>query len=420
MFHGWRIVGIAAAAQGVSAGTTFFAFGVLVKPLAEEFAASRLVVTLGLTLLILVQGLISPLLGRALDRYPVRVIMASGVLLQAAGLAALSVATAFWQVAALFATAIAVGSHMFGPLATSALAAKWFVRQRGWALGLTAVGASVGGVLFPPLVATLLTSFGWRGAVLLLAIGIVALAIPIWLFVVSRPEDIGLGTDGDPIAAAPPAGKDADFAATPGRWDTWELVRSRNFWSITATVGFTWLPVSVLLAHLVPYATDLGIAPQSAAILMSVYAAAGAIGRMVFGRLADRVDKRVVMWCVLAIAGVGWANLLGEPSLRRLVIATTAMGLGVGGVMPLWGSLTGACFGRDVIGRAMGLMSPLMLPFSLVGAPLAAFVYDRTGSYGPALAVFLGAFALAALTLSLLRQPELEPGAAPATEEAQA
>ena len=252
-------------------------------------------------------------------------------------------------------------------------------------------------------------------AVLLLAVGIGALAIPIWLFVVSRPEEIGLGTDGDPIAAASPPGAGAGFAAPPG---TRELVRSRNFWSITATVGLVWLPVSVLLVHLVPYATDLGVAPRSAAFLMSVYAGSGAVGRLGFGRLADRVDKRFVMGCVLLISGTGWASLLGEPSLIRLGISTAALGFGVGGVMPLWGALAGACFGRADIGRVMGLMNPLMLPFNLIGAPVAAFVYDRTGSYGPALAVFLGAFALAALTLSLLRQPDLEPGVAPATRGA--
>jgi MFS family permease len=417
VFHGWRIVGIGAAAQGVSAGTTFYAYGILVKPLAAEFAVSRLVVTLGLTLLILVQGLISPLLGRALDRVPVRVIMALGVLLQAAGLAALSVTTEFWQVAALFATAIAVGSHMFGPLATVALVTKWFARRRGRALGLLGVGVSVGGILFPPIVAALIASHGWRGAVLLLAAGTLLLVIPIWLFVVSRPEDVGLSTDGDPIAAAPNAQRSADVAAA---LSTRELLRSRNFWSITATVGLIWLPVSVLLAHLVPYATDLGVTAQWAAILMSVYAGSSAIGRVGFGMLADRFDKRVVMGCVLAIAALSWANLLGDPPFARLLIATAAMGLGVGGVMPLWGSLASACFGRASIGHVMGLMNPLMLPFNLVGAPVAAYVYDQTGSYGPALAVFLAAFALAAATLSLLRLPAMEPGTDPVTKGAYA
>ena len=68
MFHGWRIVGVSALAQAVSVGSTFYAYGVFVKPLVAEFGASRLAVTLGLTSMMVVQGAIAPFLGRALDR----------------------------------------------------------------------------------------------------------------------------------------------------------------------------------------------------------------------------------------------------------------------------------------------------------------------------------------------------------------
>jgi MFS family permease len=86
------------------------------------------------------------------------------------------------------------------------------------------------------------------------------------------------------------------------------------------------------------------------------------------------------------------------------------MGLGVGGIMPLWGALTGACFGRAIFGRAMGLMTPLMLPFNLAGAPVAAYAFDRTGSYTLVLSAFLGTFVLGAIVISLLRIPRIEPG----------
>ena len=78
MFYGWRIVGIAAASQDLSVGTTFFSYGVFAKPLAAEFEAPRLAVVLGLTLLMLVQGLVSPSLGRLLDAHSTRSVMTLG------------------------------------------------------------------------------------------------------------------------------------------------------------------------------------------------------------------------------------------------------------------------------------------------------------------------------------------------------
>ncbi len=408
MFYGWRIVAVSAASQGLAVGTTFFTYGVFVKPLAAEFDAPRLVIVLGLTLLMLVQGIVSPFLGRAMDEWSVRGVMTLGALLCAAGFLGLSLATSLWQIGLLFGSLIAVGSHMFGPLATSTLVANWFHLKRGQALGVTAVGASIGGLIFPVTATRLMETMGWRGAAGSFAGLLVIFAVPLWLLVVNRPEHLGLRPDGaeederdtgtQPVAAPP-----AEVVAKP-------LVQSRNFWVITAAVGLAFCSTSVVIAHLVPYATDLGFEPGRAALLMSGYAGAGALGRLFLGYLVDRVDKRVASWIVFAVLTGAWIGLVLAESYSALMLASVGMGFGVGGIMPLWGALTGACFGRAVFGRAMGLMTPLMLPFNLAGAPIAAYAFDRTGSYSVVLSAFLITFILGGLVISLLRIPRIEPG----------
>ncbi len=426
MFYGWRIVGIAAASQGLAVGMTFFAYGVFVKPLAAEFDAPRLVVVLGLTLLMLVQGAVSPYLGRALDGRSVRAVMASGVLLCAAGFLSLSFATSLWQIGLLFGSLVAIGSHMFGPLATSTLVANWFVKKRGRALGATAIGASVGGLVFPLAATHLMQEIGWRGTMVVFAGVLVLFAAPLWFAVVNRPEQIGMRPDGDAQGAAEGEEEGEEEGYEEGKKEsdaenqretsfeeaigTPDLLRSRNFWVITATIGLVFCPTSAMIAHLVAYATDLGHTPERAAILMSAYAGAGAIGRIFVGFLVDRIDKRLASWIVIGGLIVAWIALVSAPSYSALLAASLGMGLGVGGIMPLWGTLTGACFGRAVFGRAMGLMTPLMLPFNLAGAPVAAYAFDRTGSYTLVLTAFLVAFVLAALVISLLRIPRFEPG----------
>jgi MFS family permease len=405
MFHGWRIVGISLAAQSLSVGTTFFIYGVFVKPLAAEFDAPRLVVVLGLTLLMFVQAVISPVLGRALDTGSIRTIMTSGSLLLAAGFLGLSVSNALWQVGLLFATVIAIGAHMFGPLATATLVANWFVRGRGRALGFTAFGASLGGLIFPVVATRLMESFGWRGAAAVFGGLLLVFALPLWLMVVSRPEDLGLHPDGEEEEEESGSTPTGDGGAKEG-----SLLGSLNFWVITAAVGLAFCPTSVLIAHLVPFATDLGIEPGRAALLISAYAGGGGVGRLALGALADRINKRVVTWLVFAMLFVSWSGLILAPSYPALFAASVGMGLGVGGIMPLWGALTGACFGRAVFGRAMGLMTPLMLPFNLLGAPVAAHVFDQTGSYTLVFSAFLATLVLGALAIVLLRIPRVEPG----------
>ncbi|MFP8877718.1 MAG: MFS transporter, partial [Myxococcota bacterium] len=311
------------------------------------------------------------------------------------------------------------------------LVAKWFSARRGRALGIAAVGASLGGFVFPPLVAALLARFGWRGALLGMGVFVVLCAIPIGLFVRSRPEEVGEVPDG--IQAAASGGEPRALRTGPAdgsvgvsleareapAFGTRELLRSRNLWVITASLGLAWCSVGVLLAHLIPYAMDRGFSAKTAAFLMSAYAGAGVAGRLAFGALADRFDKRAVIASAVGLLGLGWSGLIASPSFSMLLAACLAMGVGVGGLMPLWGALTGACFGRAAFGRAMGLMNPLMFPFNLAGAPMAAWLYDRTGDYTMAFTGFLATLVASIAIACLLRVPAVEPGSPlPAGSEA--
>lgn len=436
LFYGWRVVGVAALAQAASVGTTFYAYGVFVKPLIAEFDVSRLEVTMGLTLTMIVQGLIAPFLGRALDRHSPRTILVCGVLLEAVGMLLLARATAFWQLGLLFVGAIGIGSYLFSPLATSAVVGRWFDRQRGRALGITALGSAAGGIFAPPLVTAAIAALGWRGAAGAMGGLLLLLIAPIALVVARQPEDLGLTPDGDAgvsgswpngdarrdAATSAPARSDATNAPTAAKSEraaptplpmpaptTAALLRRRNFWAITIAIGLTYTPVSVLLAHLVPYGTDLGLDPARAAIVMSGFGFGVAAGRLPFGWLADRVDRRLAVWIMLGGMGLGFWSLLGEPAFSRLLAAATAVGFAVGGTIPLWGALAGAAFGRHAIGSAMGLMNLLMLPFNISGAPLAAWVFDRTGSYAVAFSSFLACFPLAAVAIAFLRIDEPGP-----------
>jgi len=421
VFRGWRIVSIASSAQAVSTGLTFYVYGLFLAPIEAEFGASRLASTLGLTLLILVQGCVSPLLGRLMDRGSIRAVMASGALLLAMGFLMLSFAKTFWQVGLVFASLIALGSHCFGPLATSTLVAKWFSARRGRALGIAAVGASLGGFVFPPVVAMLLAYTEWRGAMLVLGLFVALCAIPLALFIRSRPEEVGEVPDGLPLGDDGVEGRDEGQPSSKtqrvpdserGSVGTRDLLRSRNLWVITASLGLAWCAVGVLLAHLIPFAMDRGFSAERAAWLMSAYAGAGVFGRVFFGSLADRFDKRFVVGSAVLLLAVGWMGFLAVSSYAWMVTTGLAMGFGVGGLMPLWGALTGACFGGEAFGRAMGLMNPLMFPFNLAGAPIAAWLYDRTGDYTTAFVGFLGTFVASIAILCLLRGPSIEPGSA--------
>ena len=73
-FLGWRMVGVAFFVDFIAVGFFFYSYGVFFKAIAVEFGDYRLGVAVGITLTQGVGAILAPILGRALDRYPLKLI----------------------------------------------------------------------------------------------------------------------------------------------------------------------------------------------------------------------------------------------------------------------------------------------------------------------------------------------------------
>jgi sugar phosphate permease len=400
VFFGWWMVAVAFLAQGLSAGCTTYLFGLFVKPVAEEFAAQRGPISLGMSLLTLAQGLIAPFVGVALDRRSIRATMVLGALAMGGGFALMAAAPSLAALGLCFATLIAFGALAIGPLSASKLVANWFEATRGRALGVASTGTSAGGAVLPPLAAWAIAAWGWRGALAALGALVVSLLVPaVWLLVRNRPEDRGLALDGASAREA------ATAALSPPALGLGDLVRQRNFWALGMAVGIVFALLGALLVNLHPYATDLGVDAAAGAWLFTLLSVSGIAGKLLFGALADRVGKRLLMAIGMAMLAGFLVLLLSEPDYEQLAIACALVGFALGGFLPIWGALIGDCWGREAFARVMGLMSPLMSPLVMAAVAVPGFVHDRTGSYDLAFHIFLGALALAGAALSLLQVP---------------
>jgi MFS family permease len=185
-----------------------------------------------------------------------------------------------------------------------------------------------------------------------------------------------------------------------------ELLRDRNFLAITLAIGSVFAILGGLLTNLHAYATDLGISAERASLLLSSFSAFGIVGKLGFGAIADRWDKRALVWIAMSMLSIFLGVLLARPSYAWLAAGSAIGGLAIGGFLPLWGALIADCFGREGFGRVMGLMGPLMLPLNISALQLAPWSFDATGSYQVALRLFLGWLAIAAGALAFVRVPE--------------
>jgi MFS family permease len=423
LFYGWRIVSVSFVALFISVGFSFYSYGAFFKALAAEFGGSRLGISLGQTLMFTVTGLLAPFLGRQVDHRSIRNLMTFGAVLVAVGFVLISRITSLWQFYLVYGTVLAVGLAFMGQLPTSALVANWFVRRRGMALGIATMGVSMSGVIMAPAATWLIEHIGWRNAFVLYgAVTLVVIVPAVWTTVVNRPEDLGQFPDGGPeppsperklreivtplASGEPPLEPPVDLSPSGP-----SLVRDRNFWVIASAVALNFCANGAILTHLIPHVTDQGFPATRAALVLSAAAALGVVGKVIFGWVADHVDLRLALGLATSfqvVAVVGLLVIGEQPSYRALLITGAIFGLGMGGLVPLWGSMVGAAFGRRSFGRAMGLMSPVMIPIQILGVPFAGFVFDRTGSYTPAFATFVVIYIAAIVVTAFLKVPHRE------------
>lgn len=408
MFHGWKILGTVLVTQAFSAGMFIYGFGVLQIPIAEEFGVSRSAVSLTISASMLLGALVAPWVGRLLDRGPIRRVMLLAAVITTLGYIAMALVPSLLAVLGLYTVASAVGLQGMGNIPTSKLMGSWFRRQRGRALGLAALGTSIGGLLAPPMLAEGVVRYGWRATVGgASAAALLILVVPIATMIHDHPRDLGLQPDG---AAESPTQRPGFSSASA--WPASRLLREPGFLSFAVVLGILMAMNGALIAHLPPIAMELGLAPTPAAALVSILSVAAIVGKLVFGFAADHVDHRLLLAAAVALVMTFVGLLASEPPAHWLAASAVLPGLALGGILPLWGAILSDYYGSESMAGAMGLMMPMMVGIQIAAMQLLPWVYDQTGSYQPAFRVMLGAFVVVALAMTRLRPPapSLRPG----------
>ncbi len=379
MFYGWLIVFLVALYHGLMSGLINYSYGILIVPLVEEFGASLFVAMLGLTAAKLVSGLASPILGPMIDKHPMRIFVTLGIVALGSTFILLSYLSAVWQFPVIFGLLMSVVFAFLGPLTGSTLVSRWFSRRRGRALGLAALGLSIGGLVAPPALQYLIDVWGWRGAFFAIGSTVLVTAPVFYCLIKNSPQEIGLLPDGDTLEATAEL-KQAQTEVDP--YNNYRAILAEpGFWMLGISTGVLYASLTAILASVAPYAVDLGIDKQKAAQLISIMAFTGILGKLLFGYAADFMNLKVGYWLAMAFMGAGLLLLSIQPAYQLMVVASVVIGLSIGGLIPVYGALLAKVFGIASYARVMGLMRVVTLMISMVGAPLAGLAFDMTGAF---------------------------------------
>ena len=402
IYPGWWIVLATASGQLIQGGFVFWCMGLYTATFEDVFGAPRAQINLIETCLTVATNLLSPVAGILIDRWSIRHLMIIGMVAMGLGLLILSQAGTLFQVWVVWASLIPLGVLLIGAMPSAALVSRWFIRRRGLALGLTATGSSLGGFLVPPLMTWLFLEWDWRtglqvGACICFAV------IPIFFWLL-RNEPADLGLSGEPNEASTNASEHTaeTMTADAGDWGIPQLLRSQIFW-LQMIVSGSLLAVTLgMLANLSLHAKDLGVTGQSTAVLYSIIAICSFSGKALTGYLMDRFGIQRCGYLICAFLISGLMILLSVQNYSGLVAGAFVMGLGYGGVVPLWTNMPARAFGAGSVGRALGVMNPLHIPITATSAPLAGYISDTTGSYDGVFWMYGTCCAVAAIGLTIM------------------
>lgn len=382
IYFGWFVLAASAVCELLVTGATAYASGLFVLPLQAEFHLSRADANSSILFLFLGGALASPLVGRLLDRWPVRLIVPLGALLFCGALAVIAMTGSLWVMVLALLVPASIGFMAIGPLTTSTLAARWFHKRRGLALGIAAVATSGGGLVVVPLLSHAIQTYGWRQGLLLeaLVIGVIIIAIallilrdnPASMRLESHPENQGY--------VAQPQALRPDWRAVLSRRDFW--LPSLALVNISGTC-------QAIVVTIVPYGVQLGVSATQAAFFISAFAVCAAAAKILAGFLADRIDQRLLLVAALLSMILCQLLLCLFPSYHALLISSCLAGISLGFALPTAAGLIAAAFGAQFFGAAMGWTYALVLLFSIVATRFIGFVYDQTHGYVPAFGTFL-------------------------------
>jgi MFS family permease len=206
----------------------------------------------------------------------------------------------------------------------------------------------------------------------------------------------------------------ADTAPSAGGSTLREAVAVLPFWTLTASFALGLLAHSVILAHQVAYLIGRGFDPVLAASLAGLLGVASLPGRYLLNRASERLSPQALLaGCYVAQAG-GVALLAWAAGPLPVWAYVALYGAAFGATSPLRASTMADQFGRRAYGAITATSNIPVAVAGSVGPIAAGAIYDRTGSYVPALALTGAAFLLSALAVALTPQPaspaETSPG----------
>ncbi|WP_040685643.1 MFS transporter [Nocardiopsis baichengensis] len=385
---------LALSGPGQTAGMSVF-----VDPIIADLDVSRSAVSTAYMIGTLAGAVALPWIGRAVDRFGVRVVLSAVAAAFAVFLVLLAAAQGLVGLTVGFVGARAMGQGGMTMIATTAVAIG-VTRNRGTAVGVTTAVGTAGISLFPLATERLIAAVGWREAFVAEAALIAVVVLPIALW--------GLrGLGGARGAGDGGSGEDGGAAEA---WPLRAIVRTSMFWVVSSAVAISGLVTTAVFFHQVAVLGEQGLTPVEAAANFLPQTLAGLLASLAFASATDRFPPKLLICgsmtvtaatlALLPLVGPGWTAMAYGASLGAAAAGARAV---EAAAFPFY-------YGTASLGTLRGLTQSIAVGSTAVGPLLLSAGRDAFGSYAPVVLMLAVLPALVALAAPFARTPSRPAG----------
>ena len=383
IYYGWQVVAVGFVLLLLMFGTRL-SFGLYLKPLAENFGATRASISGSQSLYMVIYAIIALIAGSLADNYgPKRIIM-GGAIFMGVGILLTSRINAVWQYYLTYGVLVAIGSGALYVPVVGAVS-KFFTRQRNLAIGLTASGGGVGQYLFPLFVQKIIELEGWPAAFLYTSVFMLIFGVSLpWIFLRGRglPEDAGCGEQKE--SRERDQGHGPGDSVGPKQYTLRQAMSTVPFWAYFMMYFIICFVIDgTVFVHLYPYLTDIGFSGQTAAKSLGDLGLISTVAMIVFSPLGDKLNKRLML---MVLMGVHTLLLLWLIHIRNPISLWAFIlfyGITLGAAWPLTISILADIFGSRGVSSILGACTMAFGIAGLIAPWLAGYIFDLYHSYTP-------------------------------------
>jgi OFA family oxalate/formate antiporter-like MFS transporter len=359
-----------------------------------------------ITILIVLQTWLSPLQGWLVDRFGPKLLISLGAVLSGLGWVASANVTSLWGLYATYGLLCGVGTGIVY-IGVVGLMVRWFPDRRGFATGIVAAGYGFGAILTTFPIDGMMKASGYQQTLIAFGIIFAIVGFVAALFLrAPREEDVA------PLAALTPLASSVSAGWTPS-----QMLRTPVFWLMFVMMSMMSTGGLMVITQFKSFAKSFGIADATTVVIFGVAMAAipaaltfdritNGLTRPFFGWVSDRIGRENTMALAFIMEGFAiWLMLYYRTDPFLFILLSGLVFFGWGEIFSLFPSTLTDTFGAKHATTNYGFLYMAQGVGSILGAPVAAMIFEATGSWMPVFSLIIGMDVLTGLLALFVLKP---------------